>query len=240
MDWMKIYCLVWLVISAMFALEAAATFNLDDLAHQRKGDNPKDFFDSYDNEEEAEMAFSLSNRLPELYDDLNEALSFMSVDAMQNSMLGLSGFLLLLDTAGFLLAYQNIHRSELHLIFIAIIGVNMFRAKVARERRRKPYSPKNFVKAMTMGFCNPAAPAFMLGFFAIMRMDMSEQPLFVPILAILAVAAGSASYWYLISRLTAHFGNKFNYKVLLIVNRIAGAGVFFFGIYLLAKGAGIL
>ena len=123
MDWMKIYCLAWLVISAMFALEAAATFNLDDLAHQRKGDNPKDFFDSYDDEEEAEMAFSLSNRLPELYDDLNEALGFMSVDAMQNSMLGLSCFLLLLDAAGFLLAYQNIHRSELHLIIIAIIGV---------------------------------------------------------------------------------------------------------------------
>ena len=122
-------------------------------------------------------------------------------------------------------------------IFIAIIGVNMFRAKVARERRRKPYSPKNFVKAMTMGFCNPAAPAFMLGFFAIMRMDMSEQPLFVPILAILAVAAGSASYWYLISRLTAHFGYKFNYKVLIIVNRIAGAGVFCFGIWLFVKGA---
>ena len=121
-------------------------------------------------------------------------------------------------------------------IFIAIIGVNMFRAKVARKRRKKPYSPKNFVKAMTMGFCNPAAPAFMLGFFAIMRMDMSEQPLFVPILAILAVAAGSASYWYLISRLTAHFGYKFNYKVLIIVNRIAGAGVFCFGIFLLAKG----
>ena len=118
----------------------------------------------------------------------------------------------------------------------AIIGVNMFRAKVARERRKKPYSPKNFVKAMTMGFCNPAAPAFMLGFFAIMRMDMSEQPLFIPILAILAVAAGSASYWYLISKLTAHFGYKFNYKVLIIVNRIAGAGVFCFGIFLLAKG----
>lgn len=125
-------------------------------------------------------------------------------------------------------------------IFIAVIGISMFRAKVAQDRRKKPYSPKNFVKAMTMGFCNPAAPAFMLAFFTIMKMDMSEQPLFVPILSILAVAAGSALYWYTISKLIARFGYKFNYKVLLIVNRIAGAGVFFFGIYLLAKGAGIL
>ena len=125
-------------------------------------------------------------------------------------------------------------------IFIAAIGVNMFRAKVAEERRKKAYSPKNFVKAMTMGFCNPAALAVMIGFFAIMKMDMSSQPMSIPILAILAVALGSASYWYLISGLVSHIGDKFNYRVIVIVNRIAGAAIFGFGIYLLGKGVSLI
>lgn len=125
-------------------------------------------------------------------------------------------------------------------IFIAVIGVSMFQAKVAEEQRKKAYSSKNFVKAMTMGFCNPAALAVMIGFFAIMKMDMSSQPMSIPILAILAVALGSSSYWYLISGLVSHIGYKFNYRVIVIVNRIAGATIFGFGIYLLGKGASLL
>ena len=116
----------------------------------------------------------------------------------------------------------------------------MFRAKIAEGRQRKAYSPKNFVKAITMGFCNPAAMAVMIGFFAIMKMDMSCQPIFIPILSILAVTIGSASYWYLISGLASHIGNKFNFRVIIIVNRIAGAAIFGFGIYLLSKGVGIV
>lgn len=121
-------------------------------------------------------------------------------------------------------------------VLIAVIGTLMLTTKVVRERKKMPYSTKNFVKSMTMGFCNPAAPAFMLGFFAAFKMDMGEQPFFIPILAILGVATGSVTYWYTITRLIAHFGARFNYKVLLIINRVAGAAICGFGLYLFIKG----
>lgn len=121
-------------------------------------------------------------------------------------------------------------------LFIALVGANMFRVKIQEQRRKKPYSPKNFIKAFTMGASNPAALAVMLAVFTFFKMDMSEQPAFIPVLAILAVAAGSATYWYCLSRAVAHFGEKFNFKVLVIINRIAAAAIVLFGLFLVFKG----
>lgn len=121
-------------------------------------------------------------------------------------------------------------------IFITFVGINMLRTKIAEGRSRKSYSTKNTLKAATMGFSNPAALAVMLAVFATFKMDMSGQPFIVPFLAILAVATGSAGYWYMISRVVAHFGERFNIKVLLVINRLAGAGVILFGLYLVFKG----
>lgn len=121
-------------------------------------------------------------------------------------------------------------------IVIMLIGTNMLFSRIQKERRQRSYSPKNFIKATTMGLSNPAALAVMLAVFAFFNMDMKGLGLAVPFLTICAVAAGSALYWYTISRIVAHFGEKFNLKVLVIINRIAGAGVIFFGIYLLIKG----
>ena len=121
-------------------------------------------------------------------------------------------------------------------LFIMLVGFNMFRSRMPKERRKKPYSPKNFIKAATMGFSNPAAPAVMLALFASFKMDMSGSPVWVPVLSILALAAGSALYWYCISRAAAYFGDRFNFKVLLIINRIAAIGIFIFGLILVGKG----
>lgn len=121
-------------------------------------------------------------------------------------------------------------------IVITLIGVNMLFTKIKKERKQRSYSPKNFIKATTMGMSNPAALAVMLAVFAFFHMDMTGKGFIVPALTICAVAAGSALYWYMISRVVAHFGEKFNIRLLLIINRIAGAGVIIFGIYLLVKG----
>lgn len=135
--------------------------------------------------------------------------------------------------------FVDAHSTAISLIgglFIMFVGINMFRTRIPRERRKKPYSPKNFVKTFTMGLSNPAALAVMLALFATFGMDMHEQPIWVPILAIVALATGSALYWYSISRAAAHFGDRFNFKVLVIINKLAAAGIFIFGIILLVKG----
>lgn len=121
-------------------------------------------------------------------------------------------------------------------MFITFVGVNMVRTKIQEHRSRKSYSPKNFIKAATMGFSNPAALAVMLAVFAFFKMDMSGQPFIVPAATIVAVATGSAAFWYMISRVVAYFGDKFNFKILLIINRLAGIGVILFGLYLIYKG----
>lgn len=121
-------------------------------------------------------------------------------------------------------------------LFITFVGVNMIRTKIEEKRGRKTYSPRNFVKAATMGYSNPAALAVMLAVFASFKMDMGGQPFIIPFLTIIAVAAGSAAYWYMISRVAAHFGDRFNFKILKIVNILAGTGVICFGLYLVFKG----
>ena len=131
------------------------------------------------------------------------------------------------------------HTTAISLIgglFIMFVGFNMFRTRIPKERRKKPYSPKNFVKTFTMGLSNPAALAVMLALFASFGMDLREQPIWVPVLAILALATGSALYWYCISGAAAHFGDRFNFKVLVIINKVAATGIFIFGAILLAKG----
>lgn len=119
---------------------------------------------------------------------------------------------------------------------IVFIGANMFFSKISQTRRKKPYSPKNFVKAMSMGLSNPAAIAVMLTLFTFFKMDMSSQSLWVPVLAIIALAFGSACYWYAFSRIAAHYGDRFNYKVLFIINRLAALAICIFGIILICRG----
>lgn len=121
-------------------------------------------------------------------------------------------------------------------LLISFIGFNIYRTRIQEQHRKRPYSPKNFVKAMTMGFSNPAALAVMLAMFASFKMDMSEVPAVVTVLTIFAVSAGSVTYWYYLTKVVAHFGDKFNFKVLLTINRIAGAGIMAFGLYLTFKG----
>ena len=140
-------------------------------------------------------------------------------------------------------AFIEKHTTAIELVgglFIMIVGFNMFRMRIAREHRKKPYSPKNFVKAFTMGLSNPAALAVMLALFAFFRMDMSDEPFWVSVLAIAALAAGSAGYWYCLTRIAAHFGDRFNFKILILITRLAAAGIFIFGLILVLKGFALL
>jgi len=121
-------------------------------------------------------------------------------------------------------------------LFIMLVGFNMFRSRMPKERRKRPYSPKSFIKAATMGFSNPAALAVMLALFATFGMDMGDQPAWVPVLSITALAAGSALYWFSVSGVVARLGDRFNFKILHVINKVAAAGIFIFGAILLIKG----
>ena len=136
-------------------------------------------------------------------------------------------------------AFVDAHATAIEIVgglFVMFVGFNMFRSRMPKERRKRPYSPKNFIKAATMGFSNPAAIAIMLALFAAFGMDMGDQPAWVPILAILALAAGSALYWFCVSGAAARLGGHFNFKILHIFNKVTATGIFIFGVVLLIKG----
>ena len=135
--------------------------------------------------------------------------------------------------------YVETHTALIELIgglFVMFVGGNMFFSHIDESRNKLPYSAKNFVKAFTMGLSNPAAIAVMFALFAFFKMDMGEAQQWVPFAAIVALACGSACYWYLFSRVASHFGNKFNFKVLFLINRIAAIAIFIFGAILVFKG----
>ena len=136
-------------------------------------------------------------------------------------------------------AFVDAHATAIEIVgglFIMFVGFHMFRSRMPKERRKRPYSPKIFVKSATMGFSNPAALAVMLALFATFGMDMGDQPAWVPVLAILALATGSALYWFCVSGAVARLGDRFNFKILHIINKVAATGIFIFGAILLVKG----
>ena len=55
-------------------------------------------------------------------------------------------------------------------LFITLVGLGMLLTRIALERTKTSYSTRNFLKATTMGFSNPAALAVMLAMFAFFRM----------------------------------------------------------------------
>lgn len=139
--------------------------------------------------------------------------------------------------------YVKTHTQLIEIVggaFVMFVGVNMFCSQVSEKRRKRPYSTKNFVKAFTMGLSNPAAIAVMLGLFTFFRMDMGDAPRWVPFATIVALACGSACYWYSFSRVAEHFGDKFNYRVLFLINRIAAIAILIFGLILVLKGLSML
>lgn len=135
--------------------------------------------------------------------------------------------------------YIRAHTSLIEIVgglFVMFVGFNMFRSHIPKSRRKRPYSAKNFIKAFTMGLSNPAALAVMLALFTFFKMDMSGTPGWIPFAAIAALASGSACYWYCFSRIAAHFGDRFNFKLLFLINRIAAIAIFIFGAILVYKG----
>lgn len=135
--------------------------------------------------------------------------------------------------------FVDSHTALIELIgglIIAGVGINMLRTKIRKERKVRSYSPRNFVKATTMGFSNPAALAVMLAMFAGFKMDFSDLHWTVGALSVIAVGVGSAAFWYVFSRVIAHFGDNFKWNVLVWINRLAGIGVIGFGLWLVVKG----
>lgn len=107
--------------------------------------------------------------------------------------------------------------------------------KMKQEDPHTSYSLKDFFQAFIMGISNPGAILVIFALFAFFGIALEPHDFRVaPIL--LALSAGSASYWFLFSWLFSRMRRNFKLITILWINRITGIIVTIIGIALLTEG----
>lgn len=123
-------------------------------------------------------------------------------------------------------------------LIVALVGASIVFKDPFRKLKREDnptYSIKDYLQAVALGLSNPSAVFVMLTLFAFFGVSVSDHGFNVaPI--ILAVSAGSASYWFCFTGLFGHIRHNFKLATLVWINRIAGVVVMLIGISLLAEG----
>ncbi len=119
------------------------------------------------------------------------------------------------------------------LIGSSIIFKDPFRRLNPGENTSNPV--KDYLKAVALGLSNPTVIFIMMTLFAFFDVRIAEQAsMIVPV--ILALAAGSASYWMFYSGVFGHLRRNFKLSTIVWINRIAGIVVTVVGIVLFAEG----
>ena len=133
-----------------------------------------------------------------------------------------------------------------HRVFIYLTGGAVVLAVGASMLFRDPfrkvspqtnpsYSVGDYLKAVATGFSNPGAIFVMFALLAFFGIELEPHDFRVaPVL--LAVSAGSVTYWFFFSLLFSRLRKKVNLGALLWLNRIMGAMVMIIGFILMAEG----
>ena len=119
------------------------------------------------------------------------------------------------------------------------VGISMAFSNPFRKLKadgESSVSPKDFGQAVALGLSNPMAIFVMFTLFAFFGLanDAPHTWRVAPI--ILAVSAGSVSYWFCMSWLLSRFRGNFKMRTILWISRITGALVVIIGIALLGQG----
>ena len=124
-------------------------------------------------------------------------------------------------------------------IVLVAVGISMAFSNPFRKLKadgESSVSPKDFGQAVAMGLSNPMAIFIMFALFAFFGLadDAPHTWKVTPI--ILAVSAGSVTYWFSVSWLLSRFRGNFRMRTILWISRITGALVVIIGIALLGQG----
>lgn len=118
-------------------------------------------------------------------------------------------------------------------IIVIVVGISMaVRKSMDQQTRVNKVSARFPLQAFLMALSNPGALALMFALMLIFNIDASCDKL----LTILGVAIGSTLWWMLITAVSDKLGRKLNFGTLLKINRIVGALVAAFGLWMLTKG----
>lgn len=119
------------------------------------------------------------------------------------------------------------------------VGISMAFSNPFRKLKadgESSVSPKDFGQAVALGLSNPMAIFIMFTLFAFFGLadDAPHTWKVTPI--ILALSAGSVTYWFSMSWLLSRFRGNFRMRTILWISRITGALIVIIGIALLGQG----
>ncbi len=103
------------------------------------------------------------------------------------------------------------------------------------ENKKNRFTLKDFLKAVAIGFSNPGAFLLIFTFLALFNINL-ERNQFAVMPLILAVAAGSVTYWFFYSMLFAYIRKTIKLRMLMWINRGCGIIVMLIGLSLFADG----
>ena len=124
-------------------------------------------------------------------------------------------------------------------IIVAVLGWSMAFKDPFRKMRpgdeERGASAKDYLQAIATALSNPGAIFVMFALFAFFGLDVDDRS-FRMLPVILAVAAGSMTYWLGFSTLFGKWRRAIDMRAMIWVNRTAGIIVMIIGIALLGEG----
>ncbi len=119
-------------------------------------------------------------------------------------------------------------------IIIALIGLKVYTTNPIKQIRQKSSNKRHledFVEALVMTITNPGAIFLILGLFAAVGINSSDNTGNISIITTLwGVFLGTATWWFILTTTINVFRKKFRLKQLMMINRIAGIIIAVLGI----------
>ena len=119
-------------------------------------------------------------------------------------------------------------------VVIVLIGLKVYMTNPIKQIRQKSSNKRHledFVEELVMTIKNPGALFLILGLFAAVGINSSDNAGNLTIITTLwGVFLGSASWWFLLSTTINVFRKRFRLKQLMMINRIAGIIIAVLGI----------
>ena len=119
-------------------------------------------------------------------------------------------------------------------IIIALIGLKVYTTKPIKQIRQKSSNKRHledFVEALVMTITNPGAIFLILGLFAAVGINSSDNAGNISkITTLWGVFLGTATWWFILTTTINVFRKKFRLKQLMMINRIAGIIIAVLGI----------
>ena len=119
-------------------------------------------------------------------------------------------------------------------ISIALIGRKVYTTNPIKQIRQKSSNKRHledFVEALVMTITNPGAIFLILGLFAAVGINSSDNAGNISIITTLwGVFLGTATWWFILTTTINVFRKKFRLKQLMMINRIAGIIIAVLGI----------